>query len=108
MQYKQAERILIEIIRTPAAPVPIVLAAIRLLSRLQPLPKLGPYPKRSAGQILWRTGSNSASHPEVRWAALRRLLALRATQARYKPLDKPSELTAPTERDADKDRMESE
>jgi hypothetical protein len=76
MQYKQAERILIEIIRTPAAPVPIVLAAIRLLSRRLPLPRLGPHSKRTAGQTLWRSASSSASHPEVRWEALRTLLAL--------------------------------
>lgn len=83
MQYKQATRFVIEIIRSPVASVRVVLAATRLLSRGKPLPSLRRYPKRTAAQALWRSASSSASHPEVRWKALRRLLVLIARNIHY-------------------------
>lgn len=75
MQYKQVNRILIEIIQTPNVPSEIILAATRILCR-HVLPKLGPYPKRSALQSLWRVASGSAQSSEVRLKALRGLLAV--------------------------------
>jgi hypothetical protein len=75
MQYKQARRILVEIIRMPGVPIQIVFAAARMFS-VDPLPKLGPYRKRSAAQTLWRLASESSYSPEVRWKALHKLLAI--------------------------------
>jgi hypothetical protein len=82
MRYKQIERIVIEIIETPNVPIKVVFAAARLFSRDETFPQLGPYRKRSVAQMLWRLASNSASAPEVRWRALRKLLALDATHER--------------------------
>jgi hypothetical protein len=85
VQYKQANRILIEVIQTPNVPVKVVLAAARLYCRRAVLPRLGPYPKRSRAQVLWRLASGSANSPELRWLALRKLLAVSARATTAKP-----------------------
>jgi hypothetical protein len=74
MQYKQAPRILIEILQTPGVPTKVALAAARLFCGLGALPRLGPYQKRSIGQVLWRLASTSGVGAEIRWKALRKLL----------------------------------
>jgi hypothetical protein len=76
VQYKQCLRILGEIIEIPGVPIQIVFAAARMFSK-NPLPKLGPYPKRSLAQVLWRMASDATLSPEARWMALRKLLAIR-------------------------------
>ena len=82
MQYKQAARILIEIIQTPNLPIKIGLAAVRLFGRdALPLPKLGPYRRRSIEQALWRLASGTSLVAEVRWMALRKLLSLNRAAA---------------------------
>jgi hypothetical protein len=73
MQYKQAKRILMEVIGTPHVPTEVTLAAIRLFFS-NSLPQLGPYTKRSTEQALWRLASDSTCSPEARWKALRKLL----------------------------------
>lgn len=82
MQFKQIQRIVVEIIETPNVPIKVVFAAVRLFSGDGAFPRLGPYTKRSAAQMLWRLASSSASAPEVRWRALRKLLVLDAAQER--------------------------
>jgi len=75
MQYKQIYRILAEIIG-PGTPVKIVLATSKfLVKNNEVLPKLGPYKKRSAGQLLWRVASDSTRSPEERWDAVEKLLS---------------------------------
>jgi hypothetical protein len=82
VQYKQVARILIEVIQTPSVPIEVALAAARLFFRLDALPRLGPYKKRSAAQVLWRLASDATDSPEARWWALRKLLALDAAPNR--------------------------
>lgn len=74
MQYKQAVRILTEIVKTPNVPVKVALAAIRLFLRRDGFPRLGPYRKRSPQQVLWRVASDSLRSPDERWVALLRLI----------------------------------
>lgn len=74
MQYKQVVRIMMEIVKTPDVPTEVLLAVTRAFCRLDIPPKLGPYPKRSIPQVLWRIASDSTGNPEVRWRTLRRLL----------------------------------
>jgi hypothetical protein len=76
MQYKQALRIIVEIAQTPNVPIDVALAATGLSCRSKPLPKLGPYPKRSVAQVLWRLVSDSSCAPEARLKMLRKLLVL--------------------------------
>ena len=75
MRYKQGPRILLEIAEDERASAKVKLAAIELLMRLRPMPRLGPYPKRTAEQGLWRLASNSKLRPRERWAAVKTLLA---------------------------------
>jgi hypothetical protein len=75
MQYKQVHRILAEIISDVQAPTKIVLAAAELLFACDNPPRLGPYRKRSAGQLLWRIASDSNRGSRDRWGALQKLLA---------------------------------
>ena len=75
MQYKQAPRILLEIAEDKKTSAKLKLVVIELLMRLTLMPKLGPYPKRSTEQVLWRVASNSKLGPRERWAAVRTLLA---------------------------------
>ena len=82
MQFKQAKKILLEIIRTPHIPTNVALASIRLLFR-NDLPKLGPYTKRSAEQSLWRLASGCTFSPESRLKALRKLLAINASLVKH-------------------------
>jgi hypothetical protein len=81
MQYKQISRILAEIIG-PGTSVKIVLATSKFLAKNEVLTKLGPYKKRSTGQLLWRAASDSTRSPEERWDAVEKLLspAVRKTQ----------------------------
>jgi hypothetical protein len=74
VQYKQAVRIMLEIVKTPNVPTEIALAVIRLFCKLDAPPRLGPYRKRSVEQMLWSVASDSTHSPEVRWRALRKLL----------------------------------
>ena len=73
MQYKQISRILAEIIG-PETPIKIVLATSNLLVKNEVLPKLGPYKKRSAAQLLWRVASDSTRSAQERWDAVEKLL----------------------------------
>ena len=73
MQYKQIPRILAEIIG-PGTPVKILLATSKFLVKNEVLPKLGPYKKRSAAQLLWRLASDFSRSPQERWDALEELL----------------------------------
>src|ERR1700746_982537 len=75
VQYKQAVRILIEIVQTPNVQTEVALAAARVFCRRGAFPRLGPYTKRSTAQVLWRLASDSTHSPEARWKALRKLLA---------------------------------
>ena len=79
MQYKQAPRILWEILDNPNLATKIKLAVVRLFIRRQSFPKLGPYRKRSPEQALWRIASNPGIAGAERWNALRKLLRVRAT-----------------------------
>src|SRR5436190_4603604 len=83
MQYKQISRILAEIIR-PETPIKIVLATSNFLVKNEVLPKLGPYKKRSAAQLLWRVASDSTRSPEERWDALEKLLRPTVAKQRTK------------------------
>jgi hypothetical protein len=73
MQYKQISRILAEIIG-PETPIKTVLVTSNFLAKNEVLPKLGPYKKRSAAQLLWRLASDSTRSPQERWDALEKLL----------------------------------
>ena len=77
MQYKQANRILLEIIQNQHVPIEIVLAATNVLCGRQPPPKLGPYRKRSPEQSFWRVASDSMRSGAERWCALSKLLRTR-------------------------------
>lgn len=77
MQYKQAPRILWEILDTPDLATKIKLAVVRLLIRCESFPKLGPYRKRSPEQVLWRIASNSELNGRERWNAIGKLLRAR-------------------------------
>jgi hypothetical protein len=79
MQYKQAPRILLEILDTPELAPKIKLPLIRLLIRCESFPKLGPYRKRSSEQKLWRIASNPEISGPERWDAIRKLLQVRPT-----------------------------
>jgi hypothetical protein len=82
MQYKQAPRIIAEIAGTPGVPINVALAATRLYCDSKALPKLGPYPKRSLAQALWRFVSDSSCGPDARLKMLRKLLALSTQSAK--------------------------
>lgn len=82
MQYKQAPRILLEIVKDGRSSAKVKLAVIELLMRLDPLPRLGPYKKRSAEQALWRMASDSNGKPAERWTAIRALLAAAVKEQR--------------------------
>ena len=95
MQYKQIYRILAEIIG-PGTPVKIVLATSKfLVKNNEVLPKLGPYKKRSAGQLLWRVASDSTRSPEERLDAVEKLLSptLRKTQRQLRNPTTPEDST---------------
>jgi hypothetical protein len=74
MQYKQAPRILGEIIDSAGLATDIKLAALRLYVRCRSLPRLGPYRKRSPEQVLWRMASDTGLGGVERWEAFRQLL----------------------------------
>jgi hypothetical protein len=74
MQYKQAQRILWEILNTPDLATQIKLAIVRQFIRRESFPRLGPYRKRSLEQALWRIASNPKIAGAERWAAIRKLL----------------------------------
>jgi hypothetical protein len=74
MQYKQTLRILEEIVGSPGTPTGTVLAAARLLTSSDPMPRLGPYEKRSAAQVLWRLASDSTQNPKARLKVLLKLI----------------------------------
>ena len=106
MQYKQISRILAEIVG-PGTPVRIVLATSKFLVKNEVLPKLGPYKKRSAGQLLWRLASDSTRSPEERWDAVEKLL--RPTVAKHRkvsgagrPAESEHSLTSMLHRDQNK------
>ena len=94
MQYKQISRILAEIVG-PGTPVRIVLATSKFLVQNEVLPKLGPYKKRSAGQLLWRVASDSTRTPEERWDAVDKLLSpgVRKTQRQRRSPTSPANST---------------
>lgn len=76
MQYRQARRILTEILLSRRAGSEVVLPALGLLIRWEELPRLGPYRKRSTEQALWRIASDPTGRVLERWTALQRLLQL--------------------------------
>jgi hypothetical protein len=76
MQYKQTPRILGEIVGSPGVRPATVLAAADLWVSSDPLPRLGPYKKRSAAQALWKLASDSSQGPQARLMALRKLIAI--------------------------------
>src|SRR5438876_10515616 len=73
MLYKQISRILTEIIG-PETPIKTVLVTSNFLVKNEVLPKLGPYKKRSAAQLLWRLASDSTRSPQESWDALEKSL----------------------------------
>ena len=73
MQYKQAQRILLEIMEESGIPAKIVLKTSELLIQGE-LPKLGPYKKRSHEQTLWRMASDKKTGFLKRWQAVRILI----------------------------------
>lgn len=83
MPYKQISRILAEIIG-PETPIKIVLATSNFLVKNEVLPKLGPYKKRSAAQLLWCVASDSTRSPEERWDAQEKLLRPSVAKQRTK------------------------
>jgi len=96
MQYKQARRTLLEIATDKRTSAKVKVAIIELLMRLDPLPRLGPYKKRSPEQALWRIASDSEGRPSERWAAVRTLLAARVKeQWRTEAAQPPASENAP-------------
>ena len=73
MQYKQASRISIEILKSRDLPGEEQLKLIRIY-RANKWPKLGPFKKRSPAQALWRLASDGQRPGPERWAALKDLL----------------------------------
>ena len=74
MQYKQARRILTEVIlMNKDLAVKLQLRLIDMLLK-NDLPKLGPFQKRSPAQILWWISSDASRQAVERWAALEKLL----------------------------------
>ena len=76
MQYKQAPRILIEILESRDLPVEEQLKLIRIYHQADKWPKLGPFKKRSPAQVLWRLASDGQRPGPERWAALEKLLEI--------------------------------
>jgi hypothetical protein len=75
MQYKQAPRIAVEILESSDLSVDDRLKVIRMVMANK-WPKLGPFKKRSRGQVLWRYASDSTRPAEERWQALQDLLTI--------------------------------
>ncbi len=73
MQYKQAPRMAIEILKSRDLPAEDQLNLIGMFQAYK-WPKLGPFKKRSPAQVLWRLASDSTRSGAERWAALKNLL----------------------------------
>jgi len=74
MQYKQASRIVREILLRQNLPLKINLKLVSMVYR--DWPKLGPFKKRSAEQTLWKVSSDGDRSGRERWAALEELVKI--------------------------------
>ena len=94
MQYKQVAGILIEVIQTPNVPIQVALSAaqatLAILRRSRNLDRTRN--GKHSSQTLRRLASDSTSHPETRWKALRTLLAIMAGPHRNTEELRPSEI----------------